>query len=112
MGLRIIGAVMVYNEVDLVRQFLDHMANHNIPLVVLDGGSTDGTYDLVKRSKSVLKHAQLITGDFDLVLSLKCVHAIAVQENPDWIVLVDADEFMERSTHGLTLYEAISTAST
>ena len=107
---KLVGMLIVYNEVDIIEQYLDHMATQEIPLVVLDGGSTDGTYGIIRENRTgiVSRHAQFITDRFELVLSLRCLHAMAAQENPDWMLLADADEFMETNDPKLSLREAIA----
>ena len=105
--MKAVGLVHVYNERDIIEDFLDHMAKQQIPLIIVDNGSTDGTYGIIQKDKSniVLRHAQLNAPKFELVVLLRLLHAMAVQEKPDWLLLTDADGFMEAQNG--TLCEAI-----
>ena len=105
--MKVLGLVHVYNERDIIEDFLDHMAKQQIPLIIVDNGSTDGTYEIIQKNKSniVLRHAQLNAPKFELVVLLRLLHAMAVQEKPDWLLLTDTDGFME-APNG-TLCEAI-----
>ena len=44
--MKIVGMVPVHNEADIIKESLTHLINQGIDPVVLDSGSTDGTYEI------------------------------------------------------------------
>jgi glycosyltransferase involved in cell wall biosynthesis len=107
--MKIIGMMAVYNESDIVEQSVSHMISQGIPLVVLDGGSTDGSYEIVSEflGRGVLAIERLSTRYFELETQLRRLCEMATGHNPDWGVLCDADEFLEPPRRDLTLAQAI-----
>ncbi|MEM4650090.1 MAG: glycosyltransferase family 2 protein, partial [Candidatus Bathyarchaeia archaeon] len=99
----------VYNESDIVGQVIDHLISQGIPLVIIDNGSSDGSYEICSEyvGKGVLTIKRMQTEKFELELLLLKLHEIALKYNPDWELLNGADEFLESPYRGLTLKEAI-----
>ena len=108
-ALRIIATVLVYNEADIVAQVLDNLHRNRIEFVVLDGGSQDGSIEIARgfRGKGLLEHRTLNRGVWKLQADLDCLVEMAARHTPDWIVLNDADEFLEPRELRTTLHEAI-----
>jgi hypothetical protein len=50
-ALHVVATVLVYNEADIVGQVLDHLREHGISFVVLDGGSQDGSIEIAQGFK-------------------------------------------------------------
>ena len=107
--LRIFGIISVYNESDIIEQTLAHMRAQRIPLIVIDNGSTDGTYQLLENeiNKSVLFLKRIQTEKFELVFLLKNLYDSALKFKPDWLIRFDADEFLEPPSKYVDLREAI-----
>jgi hypothetical protein len=105
----IIGMMAVYNEADIVGQSVAHMISQGIPLVVLDGGSTDGSFEIVSEflGRGVLSIQAHRTEKLEWETVLRELCQMAANQSPDWGVRCDADEFMESPRLGLTLKEAI-----
>ena len=64
--MNIAGMVTVYNEADVIKESLTHLINQGIEPVVLDGGSTDGTYEICQRflENGKIKLEQYVSNKF------------------------------------------------
>jgi glycosyltransferase involved in cell wall biosynthesis len=111
--IQIIGILTVYNEHDIIEQTLDYMKSQRIQLVVIDNGSTDGTYELLKaKSDNTIIHLERIeTEEFELAFLLHKLYDLALKYNPDWLIKLDADEFLEAPSQYKDLREAIERES-
>jgi glycosyltransferase involved in cell wall biosynthesis len=101
--------MFVYNEADVIEQVIAHMASQRIPLVVIDNGSTDGTYETLKRSEGseILELDRIITDKYYWARALQTLYNRASAFEPDWMLRLDADEFLEAPWKGVTLGESI-----
>jgi len=101
--------MFVYNEADIIEQLIDHMASQRIPLVVIDNGSTDGTYEILKRyvGSEILELDRMITDKWYLARMLQTLYDRARVFKPDWMLRLDADEFLESPYKEATLCESI-----
>jgi glycosyltransferase involved in cell wall biosynthesis len=108
--MRVVAAVPVYNEVDVIGQVLEHLHEHGILFVVLDGGSEDGSVEIARGFSGIglLEHRVVKRDVFKLSEDLDCLVQMAAMHSPDWILLNDADEFLEPREPGQTLYDAIA----
>src|SRR5208282_5400671 len=106
---RIVGMMTVYNEADIVGHVIEHLVSQGIELVVLDNGSTDGSYEIVKRhiGKGILSVDRIETENFEKASIFRTLHGMAIQYSPDWMLLTAADEFLESPYRGLTLSKAV-----
>ena len=97
--------LLVRNEADILPQTLPHLLEFCAAVHVLDTGSTDGTWDLVRemalREKRLRPFASApLTGD----VSLRGIMFEAVRRTMrggDWFGRVDADEFYHHQLVGL-----------
>ena len=107
--MKIIGMIPVYNESDIVGYVVDHLVSQGIELVILDNGSTDGSYEICmhRRGRGVVSIARLETKRFDFDLMIETLNQMALREKPKWILLSAADEFLESPYPGLTLSDSI-----
>lgn len=106
----VLGIMAVYNEVDIVEQVVRHMRAQYIPLVVIDNGSTDGSFDLLKRclSDGIVQLSRIETDFFELEFLLRALYTFASVYEPEWILVLDADAFFESPSLRFNLKEAIS----
>jgi len=106
--IRIVGMIPVYNELDIIEQIILHLIKEGIHLVILDS-STDGSFKKCSKylGKGVLSIEKFPNKEFELQLILQKLYKLALKQNPDWILLNDADEFVESPYDGLTLKESI-----
>jgi len=109
----ILGMMSVYNERDIIEYTILHMRAQEVPLVVIDNGSTDGTFDILGRyvGKAIIELARLETEFFEWGLLLRTLYKMALKHRPEWLLMVDADEFLESPFPSLNLREAIELES-
>jgi len=48
--MKVVGMIPVFNEKDMISEVFDHLLSEGIELVVLDNGSTDGSYEICKKN--------------------------------------------------------------
>lgn len=99
----------VFNEADIVGQTFDHLASQGIELVVVDNGSNDGSYEIIKGhiGNGVLSVKRVESEKYEPMPTLRLLHGMAIEYSPDWMLLTGADEFLESPYRGLTLSRAI-----
>jgi len=105
----LVGMLPVYNEVDIVEEVIQHLLSQGLDLVVLDNGSTDGSYEICTKfaEKGLITLNQVKTSKFDFPLILRILYDMALTRNPDWLIRSDQDEILESGNENLTLKEAI-----
>ena len=101
--------VPVYNEADIIKESLTHLINQGIDPVVLDGGSTDGTYEICQRflEKGEIKLEQYVSNKNEWATTLRKLYDMALLESPDWVVSSATDEFLESYENNMELKNAI-----
>jgi len=107
--LKIVGMIPVYNEVDIVGQVIEHLTEQGVNLVMVDNGSTDGSFEVIRRylGRGVLSVERLATEKFEMSLLWRRLHKMMLEHEPDWTFRCSADEFLESPYRGLTLAKAI-----
>jgi len=101
--------IPVYNGANIIEEVIQHALSQGLELVVLDNGSTDSSYEICKK---VQENGQIIlrqfkTETFNFPLVLRILYDMALTKNPDWLVRIDQDEFLETGIENLTLKEGI-----
>ena len=92
---------MVKNEEDIIKEMLNKNGRF-MDFVVIDNGSTDDTYNIVKAHPKVLEHIQ-DNGVYDENRLIKQLLAMANKYNADWYFEIDADEIIDDSFSELNL---------
>jgi len=108
--MKIVGIVPVYNEEDIIEESLTYLISQGIEPVVLDNGSTDGTYEICKKffDNDQIKLERFFSKKIDWALSLRKLYDLALMQSPDWMIKSDGDEFLESGVDNLSLKDAIS----
>jgi hypothetical protein len=87
----IVGIASVKNEAGIIADNIDHHLKWCDVLVISDGGSTDGTRDILSDRGGVALFEQV--GPFDQAVETMRLVKIAKKMGADWVVPFDADEF-------------------
>lgn len=97
----IVRMLPVYNEIDVLPQNIDWYHRAGIRTVVLDNGSTDGSFELCREALAAGKIERLerhSTEEFELLPLLARLQRLARQCRPQWLMLTAADEFFETAS--------------
>ena len=80
--LKIVGMIPVFNEAEIISEVIDHLLDQDIELVVLDNGSTDGSFEICKKyaDKGLIELEQVITSKFDWPLILRTLYDMALKK--------------------------------
>lgn len=92
-----IGLCMVKDEADIIKEMLDNNSKFCDGFCVIDNGSTDGTYDIVKNHPAVIEVVQDF-GEFDERRMIKDMLIMADKYKADWYFDADADELFDEKT--------------
>ncbi len=110
----LVAVAMVKNEIDIVEAFARHTLAYANRLIVLDNGSTDGTRELLHRlvaeglPVTVVEDGSPGKEQARQMTRLMREYAVA-QHRPDWVLPLDADEFVAVSGGGPLVDETTST---
>jgi len=98
----------VYNDQEIVGEVIEHLLSEGLELVVLDNGSTDGSYEVCKKyaEKDLIVLDQYSSPTFEWPLLLRMLYDMALRKNPDWFLRCGQDEFLESGISNVSLKEA------
>lgn len=98
---KIVRMMAVYNEMDILPQNIDWYYRAGFCTVVVDNGSTDGSYeycrDALSRGK-IDRLDRLPTQEFEWMTLLARLYELGQTQQPDWLMLTAPDEFFETAT--------------
>lgn len=111
--MRIVTITWARNEADILEEFVRYHANIVDKMIVIDNASTDESVAMLQRLQEEGLPLQIKTNDSTFhnqgpVLT-EVMHTLSVSEQPDWILPLDADEFL-MCANG-TVREVIETLS-
>lgn len=97
---KIIGMIRERNESLLLRDSLDHLAEHVDAIVVFDDASTDDSVEIAKNHPAVLevienRYWRRGNRIWEEATNRKKLHDRAKRYNPEWLFYCDADERFE-----------------
>jgi len=97
--LKLVAMMLTYNdEKRYLKRALDDLSQYVDEIVILDGGSTDRTVEICcKYPKAVVHQTEkpMIFGVDDEFLVREELYRLALERNPDWILVIDSDQIME-----------------
>jgi hypothetical protein len=100
------AVLMVRNGAPTLGKLLDHMGANQIPVIVIDHGSTDATRAIAaaRLGRGVSRIVdEPFQGSFDLTRQLELKAEIIGGLEADWIIHLDADEFLFSPVPGESL---------
>lgn len=96
--MKIIGIILERNEVDIVPfNILHHLSFCGFDsIIVADNGSTDGSHEVLREIARLDERLQVIDrpGDFLQANRVNELYQMALASGADWVVPLDADEFL------------------
>ena len=111
--------IPVINEGDRIKNLLLRMKDLNISaiadILIVDGGSTDGSLELSFLEEMDVRALVVKTGPGKLSAQLRCAYAFALDNNYDGIVTIDGNDkddpeaiprFIEALEHGIDFVQA------
>lgn len=96
--MKIVGILLQRDEIDVVLfnvfHHLDHVGLDRI--IVGDNGSTDGSKEALQKLEKVDPRLIVIdmSGDFEQALRVNELYQLAINLGADWVLPLDADEFL------------------
>ena len=97
----------VRNESDIIEQTLTHLVSQGITLAILDS-STDDSFEICRRIVGGAgRVVRQLTDSFQWKTVLRKLYEMALEMNPEWVLLTGADEFLESPYPNLALKDAI-----
>lgn len=88
--------IPVINEGERIQNVLNRMANLNISasadIIIVDGGSSDGSLQLDTLQKKMVRGLLLKTGPGKLSAQLRCAYAFALDQGYEGIVTIDGND--------------------
>lgn len=99
-GPGVFALTVVKDEADIIELCLRHASRFCRKIFVLDNGSSDGTWEIVRRLAGEIAAVTPVgrqPGPFGRGMKgLVFGHARPHLENGDWVLILDADEFLEQ----------------
>jgi len=95
--MRVVGVSRVLNEADLIEPFIRHHAALLDLHIVLDGGSTDGTVEILQALHAEGMKLQVYQTSSPIFLEHVLntgLYRLALAQEADWVVFLDADEML------------------
>ena len=97
--MNLVAVSRVKNEIDIIEAFVRHHARHFDRIIVLDDGSTDGTYEILRTLQAaglpVVPLREPSVGYEQNIHMTRLLRMAFDQFGADWVAPLDADEFLE-----------------
>lgn len=91
--MKIIAMLRVKDGILFVEKWLENIGDLVDEIVVVDNGSTDGTYEILKGNPKVVSIER--TEGFDEGRDKNLLYKMARDRKPDWLLWLDVDEIFE-----------------
>ena len=90
---KLVLLLRIKDGIFFVQEWLDNVEKLVDEIVVVDNGSTDGTFEILQARPKVVDIAR--TEGFNEGRDKNLVYAMARKRNPDWCLWIDVDELFE-----------------
>ena len=111
--MRVIGVCHFRNEADILEAFIRHTLAYCSRLLLLDHGSSDGSPEIVMRLQKEGLPIELLSdptpGHVEVEHSNRLCRLAALEFSADWVLVLDADEFIHGGAAASFLPEDQST---
>lgn len=108
--MKILVILAVRNESLYIQRCLDHLLNDKLDVFIFDNESTDDTLDICR----LRKYTNIVgiesipyAGYFDLTKQLEYKEKLRSKIDYDWVIHLDADEFLFSDIKGESIYDSI-----
>ncbi|WP_169717415.1 glycosyltransferase family 2 protein [Brucella thiophenivorans] len=103
--MKIIGILLQRDEIDVVLfNVLYHLGNVGLNRIILgDNGSTDGSMEALRRLEKIDPRLMVLElpGEFEQAERVNQMYQLALDLGADWVVPLDADEFLSVNRRSL-----------
>jgi hypothetical protein len=105
----ILGLMAVFNEFDILQECLEHHVRQGVRFLVLDNGSTDGSWEVARAAVggAVLATRRVESETYNWASLLQTLVTWSEEYASSWTALVDADTFLETPWPGVTLADGL-----
>lgn len=107
--MKIVCMIPTYNNVDFIEEVIEHILSQGLDLVLLDDGSTDGTFEVCQKYSKYnnVELLQIKNREWEHTEIFRILYDMALLKSPDWVIRSDADELLESGINGVTLNDVI-----
>lgn len=109
--MRIVAFLAFRNEAAYLANALRHLVTNDIPFVLIDNSSEDGSSEIAQHPDFATHLLNLVNlpydGVFDLRRQLAVKQELITAIDADWIIHLDADEIMHSYSDGESLHDTI-----
>ena len=110
---RVAAIINVFNEIDIIKPVVNHLAGQGIEVHIVDNWSDDGSFELCQRLlkknliKNLLRFPDIKNNDYEWAKQLEHTAEYAAQLDADWVIHHDADEIRCSPWQSFNLFQAI-----
>ena len=109
--MRIIGTMMVRDEVDIVAAMIEHHLDQGVDtLIVTDNASVDGTTEVLERYAAtgrVELHHDPVHEKQQAKVVTEMARRARTRFRADWVLNLDADEFLVPKDKGMSVHQSL-----
>jgi len=103
--MKLVGMMATYNDEDIIKEVIEYYLSQDVHLVILDHMSTDNTFDICDGFASAGKISleRYPSRMWEWGSMKRALYDLALRQQPDWVLLLGSDEFIESGITDVTL---------